>query len=95
MWNIANMYGAGQLGKEDFLMACVWSYRARTFAGPADRNVVMQVARVMPQLESKLSAEQLASCHEQGNSWNPQKSSPKTNGDAGKQVVVPSSNGRK
>ena len=32
MWNIANMYGAGQMGPKDMVMACIWTYRAHRFS---------------------------------------------------------------
>ena len=77
MWNLANMYGAGQIGQPDFLMACVWSARAQRYAGPSDKQLLSHLARVMPQLERMLSAEQLASCKHQAESWSPS-SAPKT-----------------
>lgn len=80
MWNIANMYGAGQLGKEDFVLACVWTYRARKFAAPTERQLIAHTTRVMPQLERMLSSDQLATCKQQGDAWSPQTAA--TKGDA-------------
>lgn len=77
MWNIANMYGAGQLGKEDFVLACVWTYRARKFAATTDRQLIAHTVRVMPQLERMLSSDQLATCKQQGEAWSPQPTSSK------------------
>jgi len=71
MWNLANMYGAGQIGQPDILMACVWSVKARRYAAPNDKQLLSHVARVMPQLERMLSEEQLASCKRQAESWSP------------------------
>ena len=71
MWNIANMFGGGQLGKEDFLLACVWTIRAKRYASPTDAELHTQVARVLPRIEKILSATALASCKEQGEGWTP------------------------
>jgi hypothetical protein len=85
MWNIANMYGAGQLGKTDLVMACVWTFRARKFAAPSDSQLIAHTARVMPQLERMLSPDQLATCKQQGDSWAPQVASTKTDAQPGGQ----------
>jgi uncharacterized protein len=71
MWNIANMYGAGQLGEKDMVAACIWSKRASKYAAPEDRQLQNHLNRVIPQLERMLSAEQLASCNQQSESWSP------------------------
>ena len=73
MWNLANMYGAGQLGPADLVMACVWSNRASRFAGPNDKRLSVHLMRILPQLEAQLDTEKLASCREQANSWVPSK----------------------
>jgi hypothetical protein len=71
MWNLANMYGSGQLGKEDLLMACVWIIRAKRYASPSESQLHAQVARVLPRLERMLPPATLANCKEQGESWRP------------------------
>lgn len=71
MWNLANMYGAGQLGQPDLLMACVWSARAGRFARPSQKDILAHVERVMPILEKSLPADQLASCRQQAGAWSP------------------------
>jgi len=71
MWNIANMYGAGQLGEKDLVGACVWTMRARKFAAPHERQLLNHLSRTIPFLERSLSAEQLASCKQQSESWAP------------------------
>ena len=71
MWNIANMYGAGQLGEKDLVSACVWSKRANKYAAPHERQLQNHVSRVIPQLERMLSVEQLAACNQQSESWSP------------------------
>jgi TPR repeat protein len=72
MWNLANMYGAGQLGTPpDLAAACTWTVRAQRFAAASEKQLVAHVARVMPMLERKLSSEELSSCREQGQFWSP------------------------
>jgi uncharacterized protein len=72
MWNIANMYGAGQLGKIDMVMACVWIVRAQRFDGNQNPRLTAHLARVLPQLGKTLSSEDWITCQQQGNSWSPQ-----------------------
>ena len=71
MWNIANMYGAGQLGEKDMVNACVWAMRARKFSAPQERQLQNRLSRVIPQLERLLSPEQLTSCNHQSENWAP------------------------
>lgn len=74
MWNIANMYGAGQLGPVDLVTACVWTYRAWRFVGPNDKKLSAYLEKILPQLTDRLKMEELASCREQAISWTPAKS---------------------
>ena len=71
MWNISNMYGAGQLGEKDMLMACVWTMRTRKFVTPNETKLVNLINSTSRYLERTLSAEQLASCSQQADSWMP------------------------
>jgi TPR repeat protein len=71
MWNLANMYGAGQVGPANLQMACVWAYRAMRFAGPNDKRLTAHLVNTLPQFESRLGTEKLASCREQADSWTP------------------------
>lgn len=71
MWNIANMYGAGQLGETDMVMACVWTVRAGQFAKDNEQQLKAYVSRVLPQLERTLSTDQLATCKKQAEAWAP------------------------
>ncbi len=71
MWNIANMYGAGQLGDKDMVSACVWAKRAQKFSEPQERQLLNHLSRVIPQLERMLPPEQLASCNQQSENWAP------------------------
>jgi TPR repeat protein len=71
MWDIANMYGAGQLGAVDERMACVWIVRASRFARPRDRQLSAHLAGILPKLQRRLTPDDLASCQEQGTAWSP------------------------
>lgn len=72
MWNLANMYGAGQLGSQpDLLTACIWTLRAKRFALESEEQLAMRISRVVPLFESRLSSVQRASCEEQSESWSP------------------------
>lgn len=71
MWNIANMYGAGQLGKKDMVSACVWVMRARKFSAPQEHQLQNHISQAILQLERMLSPDQLASCNQQSESWAP------------------------
>lgn len=76
MWNLANMYGAGQVGPVDLGMACVWTYRAERYAQPGDRVLRKRLAQVKPQLLKALSDEQLDTCLKQYEAWTPHGSEP-------------------
>jgi len=71
MWNIANMYGAGQVGEPDLVAACTWIVRAQRFAEPGHQTLHAHFKRVMPRLERMLSPQQLGTCREEGASWTP------------------------
>jgi len=72
MWNIANMYGAGQLGQPpDLVSACIWTLRAGKYATSGERQLLAEVNRVVPMLERRLSSTQMSSCREEAESWSP------------------------
>jgi TPR repeat protein len=72
MWNLANMYGAGQLGgPPDLVTACTWTLRAQRYAEKNDPQLNVLIARVVPVLERKLPSEQMTSCREQAQAWSP------------------------
>jgi TPR repeat protein len=71
MWNLANIYGAGQLGKVDLVDACIWTLRARRFMG-ADVQLAAASERTLPHLKHSLSAEEFASCEHESENWHPQ-----------------------
>jgi uncharacterized protein len=77
MWNLANMYGAGQVfGFPDMVAACTWTVRAQRYADPKHQALQAQFRRVMPQLQRMLTADQLATCKRDGESWTPQAKKP-------------------
>jgi len=71
MWNLANMYGAGQLGPIDMISACVWTMRARTYADPSDQRLQAQLSRITPYLESTLRSSEMDECKQQAAAWTP------------------------
>lgn len=72
MWNLANMYGAGQLGQPpDLVKACVWTLRAGRFAGNEEQQLQAQVKRVTPMLERRLSPTEMESCRQEAQAWSP------------------------
>lgn len=69
MWNIANMYGSGQLGEKNLYKACIWSFRAKKYTDQTQVRLNKQLNDIIPYLESTLSTEQYASCQEEANKW--------------------------
>jgi len=72
MWNLANMYGAGQLGAVDLVTACAWTVRARRYANPTQVTLISRVDQVLPKVERTLSRAQYEECRQQGEGWVPQ-----------------------
>lgn len=70
MWNIANMYGSGQLGPVDMLSACVWVLRARKYAGPTSELQAMTF-NVLPRLARTLTPTEMDDCKRRANDWAP------------------------
>lgn len=71
MWNIANMYGAGQLGPVDMLNACVWTRRAAKWAQEVEGRVRAIANRAIPKIESALSTDQQSACKGTAEEWKP------------------------
>ena len=71
MWNLSGIYGSGQLGEADLVMACAWTVRAGRFAGAKGAKLTAATAERMTQMEPLLSAAQMQSCTEQGEAWSP------------------------
>jgi TPR repeat protein len=72
MWNLANMYGAGQLGEVDLVTACTWAFRARRYADPTQKALLSRIDQVLPRLERTLARAQYEQCQQQGDNWSPQ-----------------------
>lgn len=70
MWNLANMYGAGQVGAPDLYQACVWTMRAERFSAN-NGNLAMHVRQAKPQI-LKLLGGRASACEQEGNAWSPQ-----------------------
>lgn len=74
MWNVANMYGTGQLGGPPNLgLACVWTLRAGTFSTPDQSQLRSYVARTTQQLEHTLPSAEMQACRTQAEDWRPNK----------------------
>jgi TPR repeat protein len=71
MLNIANMYGAGQLGKVDLFSTCVWSVRAKKYANIQDPELIQYLERVLPAIQKDLSGKDWGKCYEEANAWTP------------------------
>lgn len=71
MWNIANMYGAGELGEVDLLNACVWTTRALTYVNEEYEQLPDRLSRTSDYLNSRLSPVDAKSCVELADSWEP------------------------
>ncbi len=71
MWNIANMYGAGQLGEKDLVNACIWAMRARRFTAPEQAQLQNYLNRMVPQVERLLTQEQREACERAWTQWAP------------------------
>jgi hypothetical protein len=73
MWNLSNMYGAGQLGEKDLYSACVWSLRANKYAESNDERLLQQLKKIRPYLEKKLSSQDFEKCKLEAETWSPKK----------------------
>lgn len=72
MWNMANLYGAGQLGgPPDLETACVWTYRAKKYSANSEHQLRTMTGDTLMKLERKLSAEQMSTCRDHGEMWSP------------------------
>jgi uncharacterized protein len=71
MWNIANMYGAGQLGEVDLFSTCVWVIRAQKYSDSLDAKLMQHMQRVLPALQKDLSTSDWNKCNEEANNWSP------------------------
>ena len=83
MWNIANMYGAGQLGPKDPNLACVWTFRALKYVEPNWRQPLLPASRAAGFFERTLSQSQFATCKQKANDWHPSRISSKKDAQQG------------
>jgi uncharacterized protein len=73
MWNLANMYGAGQVGKKkNMSMACVWTLRARKHSLPGS-DVFSRTTGVFQYLQEELSGQKFSDCQKQAEAWEPKR----------------------
>lgn len=71
MWNLANMYGAGQLGEKDLDMACVWTFRSLKYVQTGWRARLAPASRATGFFERSFSKERLETCKRRADDWKP------------------------
>lgn len=72
MWNLSNMFGAGQLGAPpDLLQACIWTFRSERFARQNDSALQAELRRIRPYLRRTLSSDEMSKCQEEAKAWEP------------------------
>lgn len=76
MWNIANMYGAGQLGAVDLIAACTWIVRAEKYNTDQSPKLVELIDRVLPAIQNDISYQDWDKCYQEANNWSPKLSQP-------------------
>jgi len=69
MWNLATMHALGQFVPVSNSEACVWTYRARKFAQPYQRELLQHVDAGIAQQQHTLSADELRSCQDKAAEW--------------------------
>ncbi|MFT4940834.1 MAG: TPR repeat protein [Paraglaciecola sp.] len=72
MWNIANMYGGGNIGDRDLYSACIWSLRAKKFAEPGNERLNSALKGIVPYLEKTLKSKKFKKCENEAEAWAPQ-----------------------
>ena len=72
MWSLAVMLGAGQIGKPDLFMACVWAVRAQKYAEHQSPKLLQLLERALPRIKYDLSGKDWAKCQQDANSWVPE-----------------------
>jgi hypothetical protein len=71
MWSLAIMYGAGQIGKPDMLMACFWTVRAQKYDDHKNPKLSSFLDRAYPKIKNNLSGKDLTTCQQEANTWSP------------------------
>ena len=77
MHNLGQMYGSGQLGEEDLINGCAWTFRAVKYSRGADSMVHKPATATAAYCERTLNKKDLLKAKEVANSWQP--SSPSEN----------------
>jgi len=73
MFNLANMYGAGQLGEVDYHKAYVWCSRSKKYAEPGSYTVQERSSQCLEYLKDKLPPEKIAQAKIEASNWAPNK----------------------
>lgn len=71
MWNIAIMYGGGQIGKPDLFAACIWAVRAEKYTNNQNPRLIQILERALPSIQHDLSGKDWGKCHQEADSWSP------------------------
>ncbi len=71
MFNLANMYGAGQLGEIDYYKAYIWCSRSGKYAEPGWRGLDKRSSQCLEYLNGKLPPEQITKARREAASWAP------------------------
>jgi TPR repeat protein len=69
MWNIANMYGSGQLGEKDLYRACIWTFKAKKYIVKSQQRLNEQLQKIIPYLEGELSKKDYLECQNTALNW--------------------------
>jgi TPR repeat protein len=77
MWNLANIYGAGQLGEKDLDMACVWTLRALKYVEPGWRQSLVPASRAAGFFERDFPEHRFSACKQRAEDWRPSNAKPK------------------
>ncbi len=64
------MYGGGQIGKPDMLMACFWTVRAQKYVGNTDPQLVSYLDRAYPQIKISYLVK-FNHLQQEANTWSP------------------------
>lgn len=71
MFNLANMYGAGQLGETDNYKAYIWCFRSHKYAIPGWRDLQRLSSECLDYLAKELTSEQIAAARKEAEDWAP------------------------
>jgi len=71
MFNLANMYGAGQLGSVDYYQAYIWCARSERFAEPGWRELQSKSQECIQYVTEMLTPEQINQAKIEAQQWEP------------------------